>query len=109
MATDFKVGDRVRVTHEAVVSEIDGDYFSLEGDGEFEYHDKPGTSMKVEVLERKPEPFRVGTVLQTNNGIAFKRDAGWIWAHGGDSTLDDAHHRHMVDRGRTKIVYAPPA
>jgi hypothetical protein len=90
------VGDRVRVVHEGVVSSVDGKYFSLEADGDFEFYDEPGTSMTVEILERAPKPvetYPVGTVAISRlapETPAVRGDERWHGVNGDDwSRLDD--------------------
>jgi hypothetical protein len=106
--SDFKVGDRVRVTSvvEGVVTSVHGaGDFEVEGPHYFSGKTDTEVSRTVEILERKPEPFAVGTVVRAYGQSAFRTKGGWVWHTGEESDLDDDWFRHRD----IEILHAPPS
>ena len=103
-----KVGDRVRLVHEGVVTDITRGSVYLDGKSRV-----LGQGETVEILERAPKAYAPGTFVTSPTGsflpMARTADGKWLNVTAGVETYyNDASIQRFIDRGDLVVTHEPP-
>lgn len=103
-----KVGDRVRLVHEGVVTDISGrdSGRTLLIDGHARILGKGET---VEILERAPQPYIRGTValFKTSGALPLIRGTDGAWRNHGGEIAEGVTDKRVRTSGEYKVIHEP--